>query len=82
LLLWPDMKVETTITLKLQASSLSEAGSVLDGVLGHAHERDDVEVGQVTVSTPPGTTSVSLPAVSTPLGHPPHVPHHGGADGA
>jgi len=76
------MRVEATVVFKLQASSLSEAGSVLDDVLGRAHERDDVEVGQVTVTTPPGATPVSLPAVSTPGAYPPDVPQPGAIDGA
>jgi hypothetical protein len=58
-----------------------KAGSVLDDVLGRAHERDDVDVGQITVTTPPGATQVSLPAVSTPGGYPPGVPQPGNRDG-
>lgn len=76
------MKVEATVVFKFQASSLSEAGTVLDEVLGRAHERDDVDVGQVTLTTPPGATPVSLPAVSTPGEYPPGVPHPGTIDGA
>jgi hypothetical protein len=76
------MKVEATIVLKLQAGSLSDAGSVLDDVLERARRRDDVDVGQITVTTPPGATPVSLPAVSTPGRYPPGVPHTGGGDGA
>jgi len=76
------MKVQATVVLKFQASSLSEAGSVLDDVLGRAHERDDVDVGQVVVTTPAGATPVSLPAVSTPGEYPPGVPHPGSIDGA
>jgi hypothetical protein len=74
------MKVQATVVLKLQASSLSEAGSVLDDVLGRAHERDDVDVGQVTVTTPPGALPVTLPPVSAPGHYPPGVPHTGRAD--
>jgi hypothetical protein len=69
------MKVEATIVLRLQANSLGEAGAALDDLLGRAHERDDVEVDQVNVMTPPGATPVSLPAVSTPGDYPPGVPH-------
>ena len=58
------MKVEATVIIKLQASSLSEAGAALDDVLSRAHERDDVEVGQLTLTTPPGAAPVTLPAVS------------------
>jgi hypothetical protein len=76
-----EMKVEATVVFKFQTSSLSEAGSVLDDVLGRAHERDDVDVGQITVTTPPGATQVSLPAVSTPGGYPPGVPQPGNRDG-
>jgi hypothetical protein len=68
------MKVEATIVLRLQASSLGETGAILDDVLGRARERDDVEVGQVNLTTPPGTTPVSLPAVSTPGEYPPGMP--------
>jgi hypothetical protein len=75
------MKIEATVVFKFQASSLSEAGTVLDDVLGRAGERDDVDVGKVTVTTPPGTTPVSLPAVSTPGAYPPGVPQPGGGDG-
>jgi hypothetical protein len=76
------MKVQATVVFKLQASSLSEAGSVLDDVLGRARRRDDVDVGQVTVTTPPGATPVSLPAVSTPGEYPPGVPRSGSNEGA
>jgi hypothetical protein len=76
------MKVEATVVFKFQASSLSEAGTVLDDALGRAHERDDVDVGQVTVTTPPGATPVSLPPTSTPAEYPPGVPHPGSTDGA
>jgi hypothetical protein len=69
------MKVEARIVLRLQASSLGEAGAALDDLLRQAHERDDVEVDQVNVVTPPGARPVSLPAVSTPGEYPPGVPH-------
>lgn len=68
------MKVEATIVLRLQASSLGEAGGVLDDVLGRARERADVEVDQVSVMTPPGTTPVSLPTLSTSGEYPPGMP--------
>jgi hypothetical protein len=74
------MKVQATVVLKLQAGSLSEAGSVLDDVLGRARERDDVDVGQVTVATPPGALPVTLPPVSAPGDYPPGVPHTGRVD--
>jgi hypothetical protein len=72
------MKVEATVVLRLQANSLGETGAALDDVLRRARERDDVEVGQVNVMTPPGTTPVSLPAVSTFGEYPPGVPPTGG----
>jgi hypothetical protein len=79
---WWEMKVEATAVFRLQASSLAEAGAVLDDVLARARERDDVDVGQVNVTTPPGGTPVTLPAVSTPGEYPPGVPRHGGTDGS
>jgi hypothetical protein len=75
------VKVEARVVFKFQAGSLSEAGSVLDDLLGRAGERDDVDVAQVAVTTPPEATPVSLPAVSTPGPYPPGVPHPGGSDG-
>jgi hypothetical protein len=74
------MKVEASVLLKFQASSLSEAGAVLDDVLGR--EREDVEVGRVTVTTPPGAVSVSLPAVPSAGAYPPGVPRPPSIDGA
>lgn len=76
------MKVEATVVFRLQANSLGETGAVLDDVLGRARQRDDVEVEQVNVMTPPGATPVSLPAVSTPGEYPPGVPRGGGIDGS
>jgi hypothetical protein len=75
------MKIQATVVLKLQASSLSEAGAVLDEVLGRARERDEVDIGQVTVTTPPGAAPVSLPAVSTPSEYPPGRPYPEGVNG-
>jgi hypothetical protein len=75
------MKVQATVVFKFQASSLAEAGSVLDDVLSRAHERDDLDVGQVTVMTPPGATPVTLPAVSAPGEYAPGVPRPGSTDG-
>jgi hypothetical protein len=75
------MKVEATVVLRLQASSLADAGAVLDDVLGRARERSDIEVGPVSVVTPPGGTPVSLPAVSTPGEVPSGVPRSGSMDG-
>jgi hypothetical protein len=76
------MKLQATVVFKFQAPSLSEAGAILDDVLRRAHERDDVDLGQVSVTTPPGATPVSLPAVSSPGDYPPGVPHPGNVDGA
>jgi hypothetical protein len=76
------MKVEATVVFRFQASSLAETGAVLDDVLERARERDDVEVGQVNVTTPPGTTPVSLPAVSTTGAYPPGIPRSAGMDGS
>jgi hypothetical protein len=74
------MKVEATVVFRLQASSLAETGAVLDDVLRRARERDDVDVGQVNVTAPPGATYVSLPAASTRAEYPPGVPRPGSAD--
>jgi hypothetical protein len=76
------MKLQATVVLTLQAGSLEEAGAVLDDVLARAHERDDVDVGGIDVTTPPGRTPVSLPDVSTPSGYPPGIPHPGSVDGS
>jgi hypothetical protein len=76
------MTVEASVLLKFQPSSLSEAGAVLDDVLGRAREREDVEVGRVTVTTPPGAVSVSLPAVPSAGAYPPGVPRPPSIDGA
>jgi hypothetical protein len=37
---------------------------------------------KVNVTTPPGATPVSLPAVPTPTEFPPGVPRPGGTDGS
>jgi hypothetical protein len=75
------MKIQATVVFKLQASSHAEAGAVLDEILERARERDDVDLGQVTVTTPPGAAPVSLPAVSTPGEYPPGRPQPEGVDG-
>jgi hypothetical protein len=74
------VKVQATVVFRLQASSLEDAGAVLDDVLARAREREDVDVGQVNVVTPPGGPAVSLPAVSTGE-YPPGAPHPGNVDG-
>jgi hypothetical protein len=76
------MKVEATVVFRLQAGSLAEAGAVLDEVLGRARERDDVEVGQVSVTTPPGPTPVSLPPVASGREYAPGIPRSRGMDGS
>jgi hypothetical protein len=58
------MKVQTTVVLSFQARTLTEAGALLDDVLGRARERQDVDVGGVELLTPPGDRLVTLP----PLG--------------
>jgi hypothetical protein len=68
------VKVQATFLIGFQASSLAEAGAVLDDVLARARERDDVDVGRVEVLTPPGDRSVTLPPVSGPVGYAPRVP--------
>jgi hypothetical protein len=76
------MKLEATVVSKVRANSLAETGIVLDDVLGRAQEREDVEVMQINVTTPPGAAPVSLPAVATPGEYPPGVPRSGGIDGS
>ena len=68
------MKVQATFLIGFQASSLAEAGAVLDDVLARARERDDVDVGRVEVITPPGDRTVTLPPVSGAVGYAPRVP--------
>jgi hypothetical protein len=75
------MKVEATVVFRLQARSLAETGAALDDLLGRARERDDVEIGQVSVTTPPGATPVSLPPVATARAYAPGVPHSRAMDG-
>jgi hypothetical protein len=75
------MKVEASVVFRFQSSSLAEAGAVLDEILGRAHERDDVDVQQITAMTPPGSAPVSLPALSAPGEYAPGVPRSGGTDG-
>jgi hypothetical protein len=75
------MKVEATVVFRFQARSLAEAGTVLDDVLARAGDRDDVDIGTVTVTTPPGATPVSLPAVSPHGAYLPGVPNPSRADG-
>jgi len=76
------MKVDATVVFRLQAGSLAETGAILDDVLERARERDDVDVEQVNVTTPPGSTPVSLPPVSTAGAYPPGIPRSAGMDGS
>ena len=76
------MKVDASVVFRFQAGSLAEAGALLDEVLERAHERDDIEVDQINVTTPPGSTPVSLPAISTPAEYPPGVPRSRAIDGS
>lgn len=63
------MKVEASVVFRFQASSLAEAGGLLDEVLGPARAREGVEVEQVNVTTPPGSAPVALPAPSPAAGY-------------
>jgi len=68
------MKVQATVLLSFQARSLEEAGGLLDDVLARAHQREDVDVGHVDLSTPPGDRLVTLPPVGAAAGSSPYVP--------
>jgi hypothetical protein len=76
------MKVEAVVVFRLQASSLSQTGAILDEVLERARERDDIEVGQVNVVTPPGVTPVTLPPISAGREYVPGGPRPGGVNGS
>jgi hypothetical protein len=75
------MKVETSVVFRFQSSSLAETGALLDEILGRAYERDDVEIEQINLTTPPGSSPVSLPAFSTAGVDEPGVPRSGSVDG-
>jgi hypothetical protein len=75
------MKVEASVVFRFQSGSLAGVGAMLDELLGRAHERDDVDVAQINVMTPPGSAPVSLPALSAPGEYAPGVPRSGGTDG-
>ena len=68
------MKVQATVLISFQATSLAEAGAVMDDVLACARDRDDVDVRSIDLLTPPGERSVTLPSVSGPVGYAPRVP--------
>jgi hypothetical protein len=70
------MKVQATVMLSFQAKTFEDAGTLLDDVLAGARERDDVDVGQVEVMTPPGDHLVTLPPVSPPAARAPLIPSH------
>jgi hypothetical protein len=68
------MKVQATVLLSFQATTLAQAGEVLDDVLARARERDDVDIGRVELASPPGDRAVTLPPVSAAVGYAPSVP--------
>ena len=69
------MKLQATIVISYRADSLGEAGGVLDEVLAHARERDDVEIESIELGTPASAGPVSLPYVERPPDPPQRVPH-------
>ncbi|HEX6229387.1 MAG TPA: hypothetical protein VFZ41_08005 [Solirubrobacterales bacterium] len=68
------MKVEANVVFRFQSGSLAEAGALLDEILQPAQEREDVEVEQINVGTPPRSTPVTLPPVSSLGEYPPGTP--------
>jgi len=76
------MKVQATVLRNCQATSLADAGAVLDDVLARARVRDDVDVGSAELVTPPGDRTVTLPPVSGPVGYAPRVPQPARASNA
>jgi hypothetical protein len=73
------MKVQATVVLSFQAKTLTEAGAVLDDVLGRAYDRDGLDVSGVQLSTPPGDHLVTLPALEASRRSAPGVPFEGRA---
>jgi hypothetical protein len=71
------MKVQASIVLSFQAKTLTEAGAVLDDVMGRARERQDVDVAAVELISPPGDRQVTLPPVPGPGHAVPRVPFTG-----
>jgi len=69
------MKLQATVILSLTASSLGDAGTMLDDVLRRAREREDVEVESVELHTPAGSGPVSLPHIAATGPPPERVPH-------
>jgi hypothetical protein len=68
------MKVQATVLVGFQATTLEEAGAVLDDVLARARERDDVDISRVELLSPPGDRTVTLPPVSAPIGYASRIP--------
>jgi hypothetical protein len=68
------MKVQATVMLSFQAKTFEDAGMLLDDVLARARARDDVDVGHVDVTTPPGDHLVTLPPITAPAARPPLIP--------
>jgi hypothetical protein len=73
------MKVQATVVLSFQAKTLTEAGAVLDDVLGRAYDHDGVDVAAVQLATPPGDHLVTLPPLAASTGSAPGVPFTNGA---
>jgi hypothetical protein len=71
------MKVQATVVLSFQAKTLTEAGAVLDDVLGRAYDRDGVDVSGLQLTTPPGDHLVTLPPLAASRGSVPGVPFTG-----
>jgi hypothetical protein len=71
------MKVQATVVLSFQAKTLTEAGAVLDDVLGRAYDREGVDIGGVQLTTPPGDHIVTLPPLAASAGSAPGVPFQG-----
>jgi hypothetical protein len=71
------MKVQATVVLSFQAKTLTEAGAVLDDVLGRAYDRDGVDVSAVQLTAPPGDHLVTLPPLAASRSSTPGVPFTG-----
>jgi hypothetical protein len=68
------MKVQATLVLTFQATSLERAGALLDDVIAHARERGDTDVSHIEVVSPPGDRAVTLPPLPAATGYAPRVP--------
>jgi hypothetical protein len=71
------MKVQATVVLSFQAKTLTEAGALLDDVLGLAYTREGVDVSGVQLTTPPGDHLVTLPPLAASRSSAPGVPFEG-----